>query len=53
MLVARLVDAVNNNVPVAAAPVVREAHLNHLDVTAEWKMLTRNDTPVPEPINVD
>eukprot|EP00956_Cyclotella_meneghiniana_P025071 scaffold51490_cov40-Cyclotella_meneghiniana.AAC.2 len=52
-LVDRLIEAVNSNVPVAAAPVVREAFMNNLDVTAKWKDLTLKPDPVPMPENSD
>ena len=54
-LLARLVNAMNNKVPVRAMSVMekRESHMNGLEPTAIWEMLTRNDKPVPAPVNED
>eukprot|EP00956_Cyclotella_meneghiniana_P034869 scaffold109003_cov36-Cyclotella_meneghiniana.AAC.1 len=53
VLAQRLIDAVNNNVPVAETAVVRDASMANLDVTAFWQPLTIDPTPVPEPMNID
>ncbi len=54
-LLKRLIDAINNKIPVANIADIekRDSCLNGLAPTAYWKELTIDPTPVPEPINLD
>eukprot|EP00956_Cyclotella_meneghiniana_P013141 scaffold18824_cov77-Cyclotella_meneghiniana.AAC.9 len=49
VLIQRLTEAVNSNVPVSTTDVVSDASMANLDVTALWKPLTINPIPVPSP----
>ena len=56
VLIARLVAAIEANVPVASAAVAaapREPGMGGLDVTARWLLLNHNPTPIAEPTNAD
>ncbi len=52
-LIARLLTAVSNSVPVSSTAVSRHESMTGLDVTANWVELTINNDPVPEPSNDD
>ncbi len=52
-LVAHLLTAVSNSVPVSSTAVSQHESMTGLDVTANWVALTINDDPVLEPSNDD
>jgi len=51
VLIARLTEAIEANVPVsvavAEAPCAQEAGMGGLDVMARWELLAHNLTPIP------
>ena len=55
VLASHLKQVIMTNVSVSkeASSAKREADMNGLDVTARWELLTHNQTPIPEPYNVD
>ena len=53
-LVMRLTAVICDGIPIQEeCDVVRGDHLNGVDVTAHWHLLTKNPTPIDEPINED
>ena len=53
-LVMRLTAVICDGIPIQEeCDVVRGAHLNGVDVTDHWRLLTKNPTPIDKPINED
>ena len=53
-LVLRLTDVIRDGIPIQEeGAVVRGAHLNDVDVTAHWRLLNKNPTPINKLTNKD
>jgi len=52
-LQSRLKECIQQQVPVSTTAVERDESMRGLDVTAKWKLLTPNPTPISEPTNED
>ena len=53
-MVLRLTAAICDGISIQEeGAVVRGAHLNGVDVTAHWRPLTKNTTPIKKPTNKD